>query len=137
MQTEITLEIPYYDADSMGVVWHGNYAKYFEVARCDFLSTYGYDYVAMERSGYVWPVIDMRIKYVKPLYFQQKIRIQTSLAEWEYRLKLKYLITDAETNERLCKAYTSQVAVDLKTKKLCFQSPEAMIRSLGINKSES
>ena len=120
-KTEII--VPFHDVDSMNIVWHGHYAKYFEVARCEFLETFQYNYQAMKASGYSWPIIDMRVKYVKSIVFGQKIRIHCSLREWEYRLKLDYLITDAATGVRLTKGYTVQVAINMQTELMCFESP--------------
>ena len=57
--------MPFHDVDSIGVAWHGHYAKYFEIARCALLDSFGYGYNAMRESGFSWPVIDMRIRYVK------------------------------------------------------------------------
>ncbi len=133
--SEIEILVPFHDVDSMDVVWHGHYAKYFEVARCEFLDSFNYSYRAMADSGYAWPVIDMRTKYVKPIHFGQKIIVRCSLREWEYRLKLDYLISDATTGERLTKGYTVQVAVDMATGQMCFESPpvlqELLIQKLG------
>ncbi|ARU28596.1 thioesterase family protein [Cellvibrio sp. PSBB006] len=121
--TETDILVPFHDVDSLRVVWHGHYVKYLEIARCEFLDSLGYSYAAMEETGYAWPVIDMRLKYVKPLHFGQRVRVRCTLREWEYRLKLDYLISDAKTGERLTKAYTIQVAVDQQTGVMCFESP--------------
>ncbi|ACE82785.1 acyl-CoA thioesterase [Cellvibrio japonicus] len=127
--------VPFHDVDSMQVAWHGHYVKYLEVARCEFLESFNYSYQAMLESGYAWPVVDMRIKYIKPLRFGQRVRVQCALREWEYRLKIDYVISDAATGERLTKAYTIQVAVDLATQAMCFESPlvlrESLTRKLG------
>lgn len=128
--TETDILIPFHDVDSMHIVWHGHYAKYFEVARCEFLESFGYSYKVMAESGFTWPVIDMRIKYVKPLLFGQRIRVRCSLREWEYRLKIDYLISDVQTGERLTKGYTSQVAVDKNTGVMCFESPPVLKQQL-------
>ncbi len=128
--TETNIVVPFHDVDSMRVVWHGHYAKYLEVARCEFLDTLGYSYAAMEETGFAWPVIDMRLKYIKPLRFGQTICVRCTLREWEYRLKLDYVISDAQTGERLTKAYTIQVAVDQQTGEMCFESPPALRKRL-------
>lgn len=120
-KTEIT--IPFHDVDSMKVVWHGCYVKYFEIARCQLLEIFDYSYQKMFESGYAWPVVDMRIKYVKPLHFDQKIVVETQLIEWEYRLKIKYRICDADSGVTLTKGYTIQVAVDMETQEMCLESP--------------
>jgi acyl-CoA thioester hydrolase len=133
--TETEILVPFHDVDSMEVVWHGHYAKYFEVARCEFLESFNYGYKAMKASGYAWPIIDMRTKYVKPIHFGQKIKVSCSLREWEYRLKVEYLITDVITGEKLTKGYTCQAAIDMNTGLMCFESPPALqqllIQKLG------
>ncbi len=47
-EAEIEIEIPFYDVDSAGIVWHGNYVKYFEVARCVLLDKLNYNYIDMK-----------------------------------------------------------------------------------------
>lgn len=128
--TELT--IAFYDIDATEVVWHGRYVKYLEIARCQLLASFAYDYVQMRDSGYLWPVVDMRIKYIKPLRLGQKISIEAVLMEWENRLKIKYLIRDKESGVRLSKAYTIQVAVDLSSGELCFESPPILLKKLGL-----
>jgi acyl-CoA thioester hydrolase len=128
--SEIDIVVPFHDVDSMHIVWHGHYAKYAELARCEFLESFHYGYQAMAESGYAWPVVDMRIKYIKSIRFGQKIRVRCSLQEWEYRLKLDYLMTDIETGARLTKGYTVQVALDMKTELMCFESPPILSQLL-------
>jgi len=48
---EVRIEVPFHDLDPAGYVWHGNYAKYLELARCALLKTFDYNYDAMVRSG--------------------------------------------------------------------------------------
>jgi acyl-CoA thioester hydrolase len=130
IDTEII--IPFHDIDPMNIVWHGRYVKYLEVARCNLLESFDYSYQQMQASGYSWPVVDMRIKYVKPVKFEQKIRIEAQLVEWEYRLKVNYRIVDANTGVKLTKAHTIQVAVDLETQEMCYESPPVLQQKLGL-----
>ncbi len=130
---EIELEIPFHDVDSMHVVWHGHYTKYLELARCALLETFNYSYKAMAASGYAWPIVDMRLKYVQPAEFGQRIRVQAQVVEWQYRLKIQYLIFDATTQMKLTKAHTTQVAVDLQTKEMCYESPPVLAERLGFD----
>lgn len=125
------IDIPFQDIDAMEIVWHGNYPRYLEIARCALLDSIGYDYPSMRDSGYAWPVIDMRIKYIKPLHFKQRIRVRSEIKEYENRLKIDFLISDALSGEKLCKAYTIQVAVDMKTQAMCFVSPPILREKLA------
>jgi acyl-CoA thioester hydrolase len=132
-QVERDIDIPFFDLDPMQVVWHGHYVKYLELARCDLLAHIGYDYQKMYESGYAWPVVDMRIQYVKPLRLGQKVRVLATLDDWEYRLKISYVIIDVDSGERLTKGYTTQVAVDLTTEEMCLESPAPLKAALGID----
>lgn len=128
---EVLITVPFHDLDPAGIVWHGNYARYFEVARCALLETFGYNYNHMVESGYAWPVIDMRVRYVKPARFGDPIRVTATLAEWEYRLKIDYLIRD-RAGARMCKGSTVQVAVEMATMEMCLRSPDILFAKLGL-----
>ena len=130
-EAEVEIEIPFHDVDAVGVVWHGHYVKYMEIARCALLDKIDYNYTQMKVSGYAWPVIDLRIRYPQPLYFQQKIRVRARLEEWENCLKISYLIEDLNTEQRLTKAYTVQVAVDMETGEMLYASPNILGQKLG------
>jgi acyl-CoA thioester hydrolase len=131
---EVEISIPFHDLDPVGIVWHGNYAKYFEIARCALLDRFDYGYTRMRESGFLWPVIDLRIRYVKPAIFGQRIRVQATLREWEHRLLIDYLISDAVTGERLTKGRTSQVAVEMATNEMLMASPDVLLDRLGIRR---
>lgn len=131
-EAEIIIEIPFHDVDVMRVAWHGHYAKYLEIARCELFEQFDYNVPQMDQSGYAWPVIDMRIRYAQPLRFQQKVKVKATLVEWENRFKVNYLITDAETGKRLTKAYTVQVAVDVASGEMLYVSPDIVFEKLGL-----
>lgn len=86
----------------------------------------------MRDSGFAWPVIDLRIRYVKPALFGQKITVNATIVEWENRLKIDYLIIDKDTGLRLVKGYSIQVAVNMQTKAMCFESPKILFEKLGV-----
>ena len=129
---EIELSPAFHDLDPMEVVWHGHYLKYFELARCALLQGFDYDYPQMRESGYAWPVVDLRSKYVRPARYGQRLKVQARLVEWEIRLKIEYRVSDADTGEVLTRASSVQVAVDLATGEMCFASPPVLARKLGI-----
>lgn len=133
IEAEVIIEIPFHDVDVMGVAWHGHYVKYLEIARCALLDKIDYNYPQMKASGYAWPIIDVRIRYPQPLYFQQKVRVKAKLDEWENRLKVNYLIEDMATGQRLTKAHTVQVAIDMASGEMLFASPDILLQKLGID----
>lgn len=128
----VEILVPFYDLDPVGIVWHGNYAKYFEVARCELLKRYNYGYDEMLKSGFMWPVVDLRVRYVQKIRFDQRIRVTATLREWEYRMLIDYLIADADSGARLTKGATVQVAVDMATHEMCLMSPPVLFERLGV-----
>ena len=77
-ETSVEIEVPFHDLDPTGYVWHGNFAKYLELARCELLKQLGYNYDVMMESGYMWPIIDMRLRYVKPLRFMELMTVRAT-----------------------------------------------------------
>jgi acyl-CoA thioester hydrolase len=128
----VEIDIPFHDIDAMEVAWHGHYAKYFEIARCVLLDKIAYNYREMRESGYAWPVIEMKIRYIKPARYPQRIRVEARIEEYELRLKLGYRVTDVATGERLTKGYTIQVAVDMKANEMLLGSPKILHQKLGL-----
>ncbi len=127
---ECELCVPFYDVDAMQIVWHGNYVKYFEEGGYALLDKMGYDYTKMNQSGFSFPVIDLRIKYAKPLIFKQKIIIQATLKDIDFGLLIGYKIFDKTTRQRLSKGYTRQVPVSLETREMFYGSPEVLHDSI-------
>ncbi|RBH57990.1 MULTISPECIES: acyl-CoA thioesterase [Pseudomonas] len=128
VDTEIL--VPFFDVDTMHVVWHGHYVKYLEVARCALLDHIGHNYTHMLESGYAWPVIDLQLRYVRGAVFGQKINVRANLVEWENRLKVNYLITDLASGERLTRASTVQVAVDIQSREMQLASPKVFVAAV-------
>lgn len=122
-------EVAFYDVDSYRVVWHGSYVKYLEITRCQLLESIGYTYHDMEQSGYFFPVVDLRIKYVQPLQFGQLFFIHAQLEEWEHRLKIRYLLTDTDGNV-VTRASTTQVAVAMPDQIMQLASPDILIEKV-------
>jgi len=129
--SETTKACPqFYDLDPMNIVWHGNYPRFFELARTALLKKIGYGYDDMIVSGYAWPVIDMHIRYYRPLRLGRWIDISASITEWENRLKIEYLARDVESGQKTTKGHTIQVAVDIKTEAMLWQTPPILKEKL-------
>jgi acyl-CoA thioester hydrolase len=129
---EAEIQVQFFDLDPMEVVWHGHYVKYLETARCALLDAIDYNYAQMKASGYAWPVIDMHLRYVDSARFGQRLKVRAEIVEWENRLKIDYLIIDPASGRRLLRGSTTQVAVDMATREMCFVSPAVLFQKLGI-----
>jgi acyl-CoA thioester hydrolase len=130
LSATVEVEVPFHDVDAMNVAWHGHYVKYFEIARCALLRRFNYDYPQMQASGYLWPIVDCHLKYVRPALYGQRLIIKATLLEYENRIKIGYEIRDARNGERLTRGSTVQVAVEAATRELQFVSPPVVVANV-------
>lgn len=129
---EIELSPAFHDLDPMDIVWHGHYAKYLELARCALLQKFNYDYPQMRESGFAWPIVDMRLKYVGMIAYGQRVFVRAEIVEWENRLKIEYQVRDADSGRVLNKAHTIQVALDISTREMRYVCPPVLWERLGV-----
>lgn len=131
---EVETQVQFFDLDPMQIVWHGRYVQYLEIVRCALLEKIGYNYMQMKESGYIWPIIDIHLRYAGSAVFGQVLKLRADIVEWENRLKIEYVISDAASGKRLTRASTTQVAVDVNTGEMQFVSPPVLMQKLGIDK---
>jgi acyl-CoA thioester hydrolase len=123
----VEVTVPFHDVDLAGIVWHGHYLKYLENARWAVMERIGFGLDAMIASGFLWPIIDVHVKYVRPARYGDRLRIQASLVEWETRLAINYLLVDCKDDGRVGRAQTVQVAVDKESRMMQFASPACLV----------
>ncbi len=112
---EIQIRVRYAETDQMGYVYYGNYATYFEVARVEMLRHLGFSYKALEMEGFMLPVLEFSIKYLKPAFYDDLLTIKISIPEMpSARLKFSYE-TFNEKKELLNRADTTLVFIDKKS----------------------
>ena len=128
MEASIKIKIPFYDLDPMRVVWHGNYIKYFEDARCALLEKIGLGYEKMAEMRLLFPIVKMRIKYIKPAVFAQEIKVSAQLLPSENYLHIKYAACDFSSGEKICAAETKQMCVDMRTQISSLVLPEEILK---------
>lgn len=127
LQAEAIIKVEFHDLDPMQVVWHGNYARYFESARSALLDRIGYNYKEMVASGFSWPIVELKVKYVKPIGYGAVLRVVATLKEYEFKLRIAYEIFDAASGERLTRAETTQLPVEAATGELRFGCPSDLV----------
>jgi len=137
LSVSVDIEVPFHDVDAMAVCWHGHYVKYFELARCKLLRKLDYDYPKMQSSGYLWPVIDLQVRYIQAARYGDALQVAASLAEWENRIKIDYRIMDG-AGRRISRGHTVQVAVKADSGELLLATPDVwQQRVLKFLKDES
>ncbi len=127
VSTSVTLKVPYYDIDLLQIVWHGNYLKYFEVARQALFKKYGVDMCPYtEETKYAFPVVRSMIKHIWPLRFDDEFVCTAVLKEARVKIVLDFEIKLISNGKVCAKGWTEQVAVLLPEMEMVFQIPEAI-----------
>lgn len=112
---EIKTRVRYSETDQMGVVYHGNYAQYFEMGRVEWLRNMGISYKWMEDNGIMLPVVSLTMNYKKPARYDDLLTIKTKMLKLSsVKIEFDYEITN-EKNELLTTGYSVLVFVDMKT----------------------
>jgi acyl-CoA thioester hydrolase len=130
ISAEIEFNVEFYDVDSMNIVWHGNYIKYFEVARCALLDKIGYGYNEMKESGFAFPVTTVASKYIAPLCFRDKVRAKAILTEYENCIKIRYELYNTKTGVLTTKGSSTQMTYDVAKQESRFTCPKVFIEKV-------
>ncbi len=123
-------KVTFFDLDPMNIVWHGNYVKYMEIGRCALLDKIGYNYTEMLESGYSFPVTTIKVKYIKPLKFNDNAKITAHLIEYENRIRIKYEIFN-EKGELTTRAESTQMAFNISKMESEFVCPEVFVNRVN------
>lgn len=114
-QHEINVRVRYSETDQMGVVYHGNYAQYFEMGRVEWLRNIGISYRWMEENGIMLPVVSLNMNYKKPARYDDLLIVKTIFKKQEsVKIEFDYEIRN-EKDELLTIANSILVFVDMKT----------------------
>ncbi|MFC4632461.1 acyl-CoA thioesterase [Dokdonia ponticola] len=108
------IKVRYAETDQMGVVHHGNYPQYLEIARLEWLNDLGISYKSMEESGVFLPVYSLSITYKKSAQFDDLLKVTVSLRSLPtVRIIFDYKIYNQQ-NELLTTASTELIFMDAK-----------------------
>ncbi len=129
---EVRLNVPFHDLDPMRVVWHGNYFKYFEIARDGFLNKLGVDLQSIaEKTNYLFPITKTYVKHISPLKHRDEFICKATLLEAKFKIAFAFEIRLAENNKLCAKGKTEQVAVKLPEMEIIFSIPDEIRTALG------
>jgi len=81
LKHQIKFRVLYSDTDKMGYMYYGQYAKYLEMGRVEALRSLGLSYKSMEDTGVMLPVLDLRLKYLKPLHYDDEVTLITKVCD--------------------------------------------------------
>ena len=122
--------VRYSETDQMGVVYHGNYAQFFELGRTEWLRKLGVTYKDMENSGIMLPVISLNCKFIKSAIYDDVLTIETFLIKKPMvKIEFDYKITN-QNDELICTGNSVLAFMNIETKKPT-RCPDYLLKSLG------
>ncbi len=123
-----TFDIRFSEVDSMNVVWHGNYAIYFEDAREEFGRKFDLGYLTMYGEGYYAPLVELSFKYKSPIIYGMKPEITITYTPTEAaKIVFDYEIRDTVSGRILASGRSVQVFMTLDYK-MVLTNPEFFVR---------
>lgn len=108
----IRIRVPFFDIDSIQMVWHGNFVKYLEQGRESFGDKFGLEYMYIYNSGYVAPIADMHLEYKKAAGIGDVLILETVYKPCRgAKLMFDYTVTRESDGELILNASTVQLFV--------------------------
>jgi acyl-CoA thioester hydrolase len=128
----VRFSVPFCDVDAMQVVWHGNYYKYFDLARDRLFSDAGIDLYQVARDGgVVFPITRTQTKHIMPLRFRDEAECKATLVEAECRLVVDFELRLVGGSKLCAKGRTEQAAVRIDGWVLDLRLPDSIRLALG------
>jgi len=129
---EVTLKVPFYDLDPMQIVWHGNYLKYFDIARSELYDHLGVDLFAFhDKTRYIFPIIRTSVKHIRPLKRGDEFVCRATVKEARTKIVVLFEIRLVKDRTLCARGATEQVAVREPEMEMEFSIPEEISRALG------
>lgn len=89
-ESTTNIRVRYAETDQMNVVYHGNYAQYFEVGRAEGIRKLGFTYKELEAMGIMMPIVDFHTKFLRPAHYDDLLTIKTMLKELPTDHKIEF-----------------------------------------------
>lgn len=126
------IRVRYADTDQMGYVYYGNYAEFYEVGRVEMLRSLGLTYKAMEDSGIIMPVTELKCKYIKPAFYDDEITVKVIMEKMpSVRIHFRYELSN-EKHELINLGETTLVFISQENKRPC-PAPEDFLNKLKVH----
>jgi len=119
IEDSVRVRVRFSESDAMGVVWHGNYLKFFEDGRESLGEKFGMSYLDMYAQGLVVPIVGVNVNYKSPVHFGEEVEVRIKLIYTRAaKIVHHYEIWNMTTNKLSCVGQTDQVFLNEKTRSL-------------------
>jgi acyl-CoA thioester hydrolase len=115
LMTKTTVKVRFSEVDLMGIVWHGQYIKYFEDGREDFGNKFGINYLDFNKNDFVVPIVKIECNYKKPLVYGDTVMVETRFIDCDAaKLIFNYTLYKGINNEIIATGLSTQVFMSLQ-----------------------
>jgi acyl-CoA thioester hydrolase len=129
---EVKLTVPFHDLDPLQMVWHGNYLKYFDIARSALFDNLGVDLISyFKRTHYLFPITKISTKHIVSLRYRDEFKCKATVVEAQYKIVVELQIRLVENNQLCAKGRSEQVAVKYPEMEIMFEIPGEIRKALG------
>lgn len=113
LKTRTIIKVRFNEADSLGIVWHGHYIRYFEDGREDFGNQHGIGYLDAYKHGFVTPVVSVQCDFKRPLKYGDSVIVETKfIVNESAKIKFAYQLYNQATNELVAAGTSVQVFLE-------------------------
>ncbi len=125
LSEQVELKVRFSEVDSLTIVWHGHYVKYFEDSREAFGNKYGLGYLDIYSNGFLTPIVSLNCEYKKPLHYNDKALVEATFVDSKAaKIIFNYTIRNACTLELLATGSSTQVFLSRDNFELYLTMPE-------------
>ncbi len=129
---EVTMQVPFHDLDPLQIVWHGNYFKYFEIARSGLFEERGVDLHSYHRdTRFVFPIVRTSTKHLHPLRHRDIFICAARIISAKFKIVMDFEIRLADGGKVCAASRSEQVAVKVPEMELQFMIPPDIRKKLG------
>jgi acyl-CoA thioester hydrolase len=129
---EIKMKVPFFDLDPLQIVWHGNYLKYFDIARSELFDGLGVDLFEFhDRTRYIFPIIRSSVKHIHPLKRGDEFICRATVKDARSKIVVAFEIRLVPDGMICARGTTEQAAVLAPEMEMVYTIPEEISRALG------
>ena len=124
LKSSIEVRVRFNETDALGIVWHGNYLKYFEDGREAFGRAFGLSFLDIKKHGFTCPIVKTLVEHKKPLKYGDVATVETQYMDSEAAKLIFHYSIKNESNEIVCTGETTQVFIEEATGNMALVHPK-------------
>lgn len=124
LKASLDLAVRFSETDAMGVVWHGNYLKFFEDAREKLTEEFGMSHLDVFKKGFFTPIVKTELTYKASIFYGERLRVNVVLEQHDAaKIVFKYEVINLSTEQIATTGMTMQVFMNAKDRTLELAKP--------------